>query len=435
MHDLLARQLRSLDLDPDSVPQGPGAWQRLLDKVASSYDAADQSRYLLERSLAVSSEEMRQLHVRQAALTTCSQALLYNRDDQAIDQTLNTLVDALDLRCALLDENADGEAGQNRLRRGTACSKACTTSEQCAKPVVFDDTVATLLRGAETVVAPADGGSAVMIPIHTRDAWAATLLVNTGDKTLDRADVATLRVAAEMVGVFLDQEASRAELLALSRSKDQLITTVGHEIRSPMAVVMGLAEELHQGFDTFGREELIELTALIVDHSADVSNIVEDLLVASRHSIGALHIVPVEIKPLHEAQSMTTRARGELPQDVIVTGTPCVAWADVTRFRQVLRNLLTNAGRYGGPRVEVEVSQEGATVSVQVRDDGAGIPDALREQVFEPFVRADNAGRQTNSVGIGLTVSRQLARLMGGDLRYRRDHPWSVFTLEVPTAE
>ncbi len=111
---------------------------------------------------------------------------------------------------------------------------------------------------------------------------------------------------------------------------------------------------------------------------------------------------------------------------------PARAWADATRVRQILRNLLTNAFRYGGNSVEISVRHLNGSVRITVSDDGPGIPVGDREQIFQPYQRAHNATGQPASVGLGLTISRQLARLMGGDLTYRHEEGRSSFDLALP---
>jgi signal transduction histidine kinase len=111
-----------------------------------------------------------------------------------------------------------------------------------------------------------------------------------------------------------------------------------------------------------------------------------------------------------------------------------MVYADPRRLRQVLRNLVSNAHRYGGNQIFVDVASEESFVALQVRDNGSGIPDELQSRVFEPYQTAHERVGVTGSVGLGLTVSRQLARLMGGDLTYHRVEEWSVFRLTLPAA-
>jgi len=103
------------------------------------------------------------------------------------------------------------------------------------------------------------------------------------------------------------------------------------------------------------------------------------------------------------------------------------------RVRQIVRNLCSNAQRYGGETVEVliEVDDESGC-HVLVRDNGAGIaPDEVKA-VFEPFGRGSAGRLHEASVGLGLWLSRELARAMDGELTYRREDGWTVFDLRLP---
>ena len=110
------------------------------------------------------------------------------------------------------------------------------------------------------------------------------------------------------------------------------------------------------------------------------------------------------------------------------------ATADPTRVRQIVRNLITNALRYGGHTITVSTGRRGDEVYVRVHDDGPGIPERQRDQIFEPYESVHQAIGTPASVGLGLTISRKLARLLGGDLRYDVDGG-SVFELTLPAVD
>jgi two-component system, OmpR family, sensor histidine kinase KdpD len=105
--------------------------------------------------------------------------------------------------------------------------------------------------------------------------------------------------------------------------------------------------------------------------------------------------------------------------------------ADPKRVRQILRNLLTNAQRYGGPRQRVVAGGLRGHVWIEVRDNGDGIADEDVNRVFQPYVTTGAEG----SVGLGLAVARQLAELMGGTLVYEHSAGESVFRLQLPAAD
>ena len=223
-------------------------------------------------------------------------------------------------------------------------------------------------------------------------------------------------------------EAARA-LEKLVESKDQFIATVSHELRTPITAVVGLAQELRDRFDEFDREEIDEFVGLVSDQGADVAHIVEDLLVAARAEVGSLTLQIEDVDLLAMMQSM-------LNSEVSLSSRvdSAVVGADAGRVRQIIRNLLANAVRYGGPNRTVVISTDNDWAYLEVRDDGSPIEPESRERVFDAYQSAGNVPGRTGSVGLGLTVSRQLARLMGGDLTYDHDGSESVFTLRLPLA-
>lgn len=114
-------------------------------------------------------------------------------------------------------------------------------------------------------------------------------------------------------------------------------------------------------------------------------------------------------------------------------GQRVTALADRVRLKQIVRNLVTNAIRYGGSTIDMVVTQGAASVSVVVKDDGPGIAERDRERIFEPYHVAHNSVGQPSSVGLGLTVSRKLAHLMGGSLTYRHDEGSTFELVLQPT--
>lgn len=119
---------------------------------------------------------------------------------------------------------------------------------------------------------------------------------------------------------------------------------------------------------------------------------------------------------------------------VQVIGACGKAWVDPGRVRQIIRNLLTNADRYGGDQVRVILGDTDGGVAIAVEDNGPGIPEGMRDTIFEPYGRAHAERTQPASVGLGLAVARSLARMMGGDLIHERRGDTTVFELQLLAA-
>jgi signal transduction histidine kinase len=230
---------------------------------------------------------------------------------------------------------------------------------------------------------------------------------------------------AEMVRVH-------GRLEELMRSKDEFLGSVSHELRTPLSSVLGFSAELCDRYQDFDEDERQELIALIAVQGQDMANIINDLLVAARADLSGLVVEPSLIDVATDIQEVLKHLP-DVVTDVEYPVKPPEAFADPVRVRQILRNLIVNAARYGGRRVEVGVNSKNGFAVVQVRDDGEGIPKGEWESIFDPYQRSHYRKGQPASVGLGLTVSRMLARRMDGDLTYRYEDDQSVFELTLPT--
>ncbi len=215
----------------------------------------------------------------------------------------------------------------------------------------------------------------------------------------------------------------------LVRAKDDFIASVSHEIRTPLTAVIGLTSELSEN-PNMDPKERAELTELVADQAAEIGNIVDDLLVAARLDRGTVSVEKgsVELSLELQATAESLGVRVDLP----AFRAPQVA-ADPRRVRQIFRNLLTNAVRYGGPRVRALTGTAGSLAWIEIRDNGDGVPPEQAAQIFEPYSTGTNGVQ--GSVGLGLAVARQLAELMDGSLSYERNGSESVFKLALPLTE
>jgi PAS domain S-box-containing protein len=299
-------------------------------------------------------------------------------------------------------------------------------------------------RNVAEMIDTGNGPSAQDIFNHllTEDVWDGdvTLRSPTGEFTPGSAVVIAHRDGHGMIthisATFRDLEEriqTQRRLERLVQSKDEFVASVSHELRTPLTAVVGLAQELRKSWNAFTTQEISEFIGLVADQATEVANLVEDLLVAARADIGKVTVNPRTVEVTDQIDGVVAALDAPSRDRVQTDVTPVQAWADPTRLRQILRNLLTNAIRYGGKRIELSARAANGLIEFRISDDGPGISPGLEEKVFEPYARAHELGSQPNSVGLGLTVSRHLARLMGGDLVYLRD-PHSTFVLTLPAA-
>ncbi len=234
------------------------------------------------------------------------------------------------------------------------------------------------------------------------------------------------QVAAEMLKERARREALSLEKDRLLTDKDRFVASVSHELRTPLTAVVGLAHTLAESPD-LTTEERNEFVTTIVEQSEEVAAIVDDLLVAARAGSGHLSLVVGEVI-LRDELAMVAPPGIPIEENVERLATI----GDPIRVRQVLRNLLSNAQRYGGPDKRILIRPDGAMAVVEIQDNGQAIPDKQIDEIFSAYGRVHDRPGRTDSVGLGLTVSRQLARLMGGDVTYSHDGTWASFRLTLP---
>ena len=219
----------------------------------------------------------------------------------------------------------------------------------------------------------------------------------------------------------------------LRGAKDQFLSAVAHELRTPLTAMVGFAETLRDSSRELTPKDRDELVDILADQASDTAFMVEDLLVFARASIGDLTIRPQVLSTDDLISRIASGSGAKSEGRLTVSGADSI-WADPLRMRQVLRNLLSNALDHGGPRVEVRVTRRGASVILEVADNGPGILPELREKVFEPYQHGRRFHGQTAPIGLGLTVAKSLVRLMEGDISYRYKDGKSVFAVTIPAA-
>lgn len=214
-------------------------------------------------------------------------------------------------------------------------------------------------------------------------------------------------------------------------SKDRFLASVAHELRTPLTAVVGFAHELQDQSGVYGEAERREFQRLIAFHSSELAHLIEDLLVWARADIGEVQVRPARID-LGGCVAECIEAMPEVDVPVNVVSGNLTAHADASRVRQIIRNLITNAVRYGGPDVRASVVEHMDWAVVDVSDDGPELPVGQHETMFAPYARSEDIASMPGSIGLGLTVSRTLARLQGGDLAFVRADDRNVFRLTLP---
>jgi signal transduction histidine kinase len=270
-------------------------------------------------------------------------------------------------------------------------------------------------------------------PIMIRQEWVGTIGFSDfwRDGEWTETEVDALMRAADMIAAYWQRHRAKEGLENLARAKDRFIAAVSHELRTPLSAVVGFAAELSANLDRYSSDDVREMVTLISSQSREVANLVDDLLTVERAATGNLTIQATRVDLVSEVKQVVDAHTSET-HSVSVVGEPAWAWCDALRVRQIIRNLVSNAYRYGGERVEVGAESMGDISMVWVADNGSGIADVDASRIFDPYYRSRPDQALPDSVGLGLAIARQLARLMSGDLVYRRVSGWTRFELTLP---
>ncbi len=239
-------------------------------------------------------------------------------------------------------------------------------------------------------------------------------------------------MAAKMRALNLKMtEAAEAQTEAAA-FRDRMISMISHELRTPLTTVRGFAELLLTERASLTEDETAEFVASISREADQLSRLVDDYLVYMRAEAGALPI-NFETTPV-EAVFDTVRsasAHGNLSTRV---STDLFVTADPLRLTQVVRNLVDNAAKYGGSRIDAAAVDAGHSVEIRVSDDGPGIPADRLEAVFAEFVQS-SSDQANKGFGLGLPIVKRLTEAMGGSVAYETSElGGACFVIRLPKA-
>lgn len=275
-----------------------------------------------------------------------------------------------------------------------------------------------------------------------------------GQLTIDSRMIATqlmlvsvaipfLMVAAllqERVGYAERARAGQIRAERASEAKSRLLANVAHEIKSPVAGVIGIGELWSSGQLGAVTPQQQEMAVMLVSTARQVETLAHDLLDVARAEAGQ---VPLDLRPVDVAGVVDDVRRkillmpeaSKLMVDVSLEGEGLVARADSVRLTQVIGNLATNAVKYGaaGGEVRFRVRRLDDAVRVEVIDKGPGLTPEKQTQLFEPFNRLGLERSTIEGHGIGLTLAKRLTELMGGRIGVRSaPGEGAEFWIELP---
>ncbi len=285
--------------------------------------------------------------------------------------------------------------------------------------------VAPLLAGAETI-------GAISIVRREPDAFRS-------------GEVELLSLLGRLVGSAVQNirayEAERAtveELRKLSALRADFVSLVSHELRSPMASVIGSARTLQQRWRELSPEQRESFLALIAHETSRLAELIGDVLDTSRIEAGTFSysFADVDLAQLvRDSATAAEHGQDEVAVKALVRDPLPVVRGDRDRLRQVLVNLIDNAVKYSAPgdEVQVEAASSNGRVVIEVRDSGPGISPEHQRVIFEKFGRVQVGEAAKPGTGLGLFIARSIAEAHGGSLEVRSaPQLGATFRLSLP---
>lgn len=281
------------------------------------------------------------------------------------------------------------------------------------------------------------------ITVPLRKLADGTRLLREGDYSA-RVELRLKNEFAQLQDTFNDM-ARRIEAETVMRRKSEedrrrLVLDISHDLKNPLTAIQGYAELLMKPSE-LGKAERARCLSMILSGSERANRLLGELFELSQMDSPDFALM-AERTDLCE---MLRQVCGELVDrlegagiryDFDIPEEAIPVLLDEARFARVIHNLADNAMRHNPPGTSVHVSLrvEGKQALIEVLDDGTGIPESLKEDIFKPFVRADKArGAQTGGSGLGLSIARKIARAHGGDLTLTPgDGGGSIFRLILP---
>jgi EAL domain-containing protein (putative c-di-GMP-specific phosphodiesterase class I)/nitrogen-specific signal transduction histidine kinase len=217
----------------------------------------------------------------------------------------------------------------------------------------------------------------------------------------------------------------------LQHKKEDFLAAASHHINTPLTGVVGLAQLLQdrtRDLNAGVRNEIIDLLAI---QAQETAHVVDDILVAARSDLGELIVFDDQVDLRRIVENAISGLGSTLRSRITIRGHG-MAHADHKWAEHIIRNLIRNAGSYGGENVGVRIFSANRTGVVEVADDGQGLTAGAKDRVFRSRYTNPQKGGLAPSLGLGLSVARTLARAMGGNVTYERKAGQSVFELTLP---
>ena len=296
------------------------------------------------------------------------------------------------------------------------------------------------LPGARRLFLPLRTGRGVIGVIGLASGRRADIILTPDERRLLDALMDQAAVAIERVRLAKDMDDARVTAEA-ERLRGALLTSLSHDLKTPLASILGAATSLCDYGEKLDAKGRLELAKTIEEEGARMARFVGNLLDMTRLEAGAVELTrePADVSELIGTALQRTEGllKGFKVNLAIEPNLPLLE-LDSLLMEQVLVNLLDNAAKYAPPSstITVRAQRKDGTVRLQIIDEGPGIPEDQLSLIFEKFHRVKNRDLQRAGTGLGLAICRGFVQAMGGTITAanRMDRAGAVFTIEMPVS-
>jgi signal transduction histidine kinase len=242
-------------------------------------------------------------------------------------------------------------------------------------------------------------------------------------------------LALERSRLFAQEHDARVALEEADELKAQFVALASHELRTPTAVVHGIASTLHLRGEELTHEQLLELRQTLFAQTDRLRRLVDQLLDLSRLEANAIRIAPTALPVRGRVEELVLMLAGERAREVSIDVPPDLhAQADPHAFDRIVSNLIINALRYGSGPIRVHAEQPDRYFRLTVEDQGRGVPREFVPRLFERFTRSSESDHEQGGAGLGLAIAQSFAHAHGGELLYEDADPHGArFKLVLPS--
>jgi signal transduction histidine kinase len=262
--------------------------------------------------------------------------------------------------------------------------------------------------------------------------------------SFDAHHIDLLQTFADQAVIAIENVRFFRELESASRHKSQFLTNMSHELRTPLNAIIGVSEMLLEDARDLKREDEVEPLDRVLGAARHLLALINDILDLSKIEAGKmdLHLESFLVEPLVQDVVRTIRPLAAKNANQLVATCPQdlgSIWADQTRVRQALLNLLSNANKFterGTVTIDARRTGENGRdwVTLAVADTGIGMTHAQVGRLFQEFMQAESStSKKYGGTGLGLVISRRFCQMMGGDITVESEQGrGSTFTIRLP---